>query len=87
MANLRTITYAIDLDTNLVISRVYSEVMIPILDFDGMTSKNNFETNYNLEKMSVQELRYNWSSYKWTKKIPKEIKNLHRLAWGMKELK
>ncbi len=84
---MRNITYAIDTETGFVISRVNSEVLIPILDFEGMKPKNNWEVNYNYEQHPVNCLAGCWHHYTWTKKIPKDIKNLHRKFWGFKELK
>lgn len=83
----KTITYAIDGDTGCVVSRVGSEVAIDVLDFEGMSPKDNYETKYNLEKHSVYDtLRY-MPALKWTKKIPIEVKNRHRNFWGMPSLK
>lgn len=85
---MRNITYAIDLDTGLVISRVGSELAWPILDYDGMLPENNYAMNYSLEKTSVYSLAGGcWSALKWTRKIPVEIKNIHRRFWGFRELK
>ena len=84
MSRNKTIQYAIDLDTNLVISRVQSEVLIPILDFEEMNPNNNFQLTYILEKCSIYDTI--GLALKWTKKIPIEIKNIHRKAWGMKLL-
>jgi len=81
------ITYAIDQETGLVVSRVESELAWPILDYDNMLPENGYTMNYHLEKMNVLEMAgYTWDLLKWTKKIPVEIKNLHRIFWGMKPL-
>ena len=82
----KTIQYAIDLDLGQVISRVNDRVLIPVLDFEGMKPENNFKTNYDLQEFSIYDISQNWYSYKWTKKIPIEIKNLHRQKWNMKLL-
>jgi len=87
MANFRTIQYAIELDTGLIISKVRDQLLIPVLDFENMKPENNFQTNYDLQVFPLNTLVGIWHCYKWTKKIPKEIKNLHRIAWGMKPLK
>jgi len=85
---MRNITYAIDLETGLVVSRVGSELAWPILDYEGMLPENNYAMNYCLEKISVSSVAgYYWSLLKWTRKIPLEIKNIHRRFWGFKELK
>jgi hypothetical protein len=81
----KTITYAIDLDTGLVVSRVGSQYAWPILDFEGMKPENNFETIYNLEKIPI--FQANGTSLRHTRKIPLEQKNLHREFWGMKKVK
>ena len=81
----RNITYAIDTDNGLVISRVDSEVAIPVLQYEKMVPENNFETSYKLEKFNVYDLRP-WDGYFWTKKIPRALKNKHREFWGMKPL-
>ena len=81
------ITYAIDLDTGLVISRVGSELAWPILDYEGMGILNNFKMSCYLEIVPLPILSHCWQNLKWTRKIPVEIKNFHRRFWGFKELK
>jgi hypothetical protein len=66
---------------------VGSEVAIPVLDYDAMVPENNFQTSYYLEKDSVHNVLPYSRDLVWTKKIPLEIKNLHREFWGMKPLK
>lgn len=83
---MKNITYAVDMETGLVVSRVGSEVAFPVLQYDKMTPENHFATIYELEKMSVFDLNP-WEKFHWTKKIPVEIKNEHRAFWGMKPLK
>jgi len=82
------ITYAIDIEIGLVISRVGNEVAIPILR-DGLTLPlKNFElSNYTLKKIDVLLLLSKKYSYRWTEEIPTDIKNTHRKFWGMKPLK
>ena len=82
----RTIQYAIH-DDGHVISRVGSEVAWPILDYDGMTPENSYAMIYNLETMSVHSVAHEWHMLKWTRKIPVEIKNIHREYWGFPKLK
>ncbi len=85
---MKNITYAIDQEMGLVISRVGSELAWPILGYDNMRPENNYTMNYYLEKMSVfSVVGRAWDNLKWTKKIPQSIKNLHRKFWGMEELK
>ena len=84
---MRNITYAIDLNTGLVVSRVGDELAWPILDYEKMGPENNYTMNYFSEKMPVFVAGRSWSNLKWTRKIPVEIKNIHRRFWGFKELK
>ncbi len=50
-----------------------------------MNPSNNYNVGYTLEKDSVyQTIGMNLT---WTRKIPTVLKNEHRRAWGMKELK
>jgi len=85
---MRTIQYAIDDITGLVVSRVGSELAWPILAYDNMLPENNYAMNYYLEKIPVSTTAgYLWSCLKWTKKIPKIVKNLHREFWGFPTLK
>jgi len=85
---MKHIEYAIDRTSGMVISRVDSEIAVPVLQFDRMSPQNNFLPVYMLERMSVFHLAATllWDNYQWTKKIPVEIKNRHRKFWGMKEL-
>ncbi len=83
----RTIQYGIDTETGMVISRKGSEIALPVLQFDKMLPENNFQTVYELKKMDVIALAHSWYQYRWTKKIPTEIKNKHRQFWGLKPLK
>lgn len=85
---MRNITYAIDTETGLVISRVGSEFAWPILDYDDAAPENDYAMGYHLESISVSRIagRY-WLGLKWTKKISKEIKNTHRAFWGFSKLK
>jgi len=84
--NTNRVEYAIDTETELVISRVNSEVAIPILGYNDMKPENNYQGKYHLEKMNVINLSHTWDNYKWTRKIPFDIKNQHRKFWGMKPL-
>lgn len=83
---MQTIQYAIDTETGLVISRVGSELAWPILDYDGMWPDNNYTMKYHLEKLSITA-SYCRNLLKWTRKIPKAIKNTHREFWGFPLLK
>ena len=81
----RTITYAVDKVSGMIFSRVGQEVAIPILDFEGMTPENHFQTTYNLEKFSIY-IAYQGTDLVWTKKISNAAKNVHREFWNMKPL-
>lgn len=81
----KIITYAIENETGLVWSRMSSEVAIPTVDFESGHPDNNFEMDIKLEKDSVFACTH--ADLTWTKKIPKEVKNIHRAFWGMKPLK
>ena len=70
-----------------VYSRVGSEVAIPVLDFAGMRSNNNYAINYNLEKFDVIHVAFEINRATGTRKLPLKIKNIHRKFWGMKPLK
>ena len=86
MSRQRRIMYMIDTREGLVYSRVDSEVAMPVLDFKGMKSENNYEMNYNLEKFKVLDVASSLINSIGTRKIPTEIKNQHRKFWGMKPL-
>ena len=83
---MKNIMYMVDQDTGLVFSKVYHEVAVPVLDFEGMRPDNGFKTAYNLEKMPDYHV-YPYCHVIHTKKIPVELKNLHRKFWGMEALK
>ena len=83
----RNIQYAFETETGMVISRVGSEVCIPVLQFHKMLPEDNFQTIYELEKMDVIVISHCCNQYKWTRKIPQNIKNEHRQFWGLKLLK
>ena len=78
---MRTIQYAIDKETGLVVSRVGSELAWPILDYPS----SNFQTK--LEKIPVFTVGVSWPMLVWTRKLPKVIKNIHREFWGFSKLK
>jgi hypothetical protein len=84
---MNAIRYGIDRETGLVWSRVRSQIALPVLQFHKMVPDDNFQTVYELEKMDVIEVIGSLRSVKWTRKIPAQIKNLHRVFWGMKPLR
>jgi len=87
MSRQRRISYMVDKETGYVYSRVASEVAIPVIDFAGMSSKDNFAIKANLEKFNVLDVCRSLLSTVGTRKIPIEIKNEHRKFWGMSLLK
>jgi hypothetical protein len=82
------ITYAISKDDGMVYSRVGKEIAYPVLQYEKIGEGGDFTQpfEYQLEKSDVLSLAYYWPRLKWTKKIPVDIKNLHRSFWGMKQL-
>ena len=82
----KTIQYGIDTETGLTVSRIGSEAMIPVLEYEKMTPENNFQTSYRWEKDSIYSLRNGYDNYKWTRKLSVQVKNFHRKLWGMKPL-
>ena len=84
---MKTITYGVHRDTGLVISRVDSEIAYPILKWDDMKPENGFMQVYGLETTDVFALSGEWHEWRWTKKIPLELKNIHRQHWGLPKLK
>ena len=75
---MNTIQYAIDPETGYVWSRLKNEIAFPVLAYPSMSII--------LEKENVLSMAYYWNNLEWTKKIPKEIKNQHRLFWGLKAI-
>ncbi len=84
---MKTIMYAINTETGHIISRVDSDVAIPVLQYGDMQPENNFTPTYKLEKMPVFAIAGEYGMYKWTRKVPLYMKNKHREFWGMKPLK
>jgi hypothetical protein len=89
---VRQISYGVDED-GLVYSRVGSEAAVPVLDFEAIgQGGDGYEpgdfrgpTRYTLEKTTVYELRF--EGIRWTKNIPVEVKNVHRVFWGFRPLR
>lgn len=87
---MKTICYAIDLDTDLVISRVWpsGHYLWPVLDYDEFGNDGDFSgeipIRYEEFRSPMCEVG---ARLRWTKKIPVAIKNVHRKHWGMKPLK
>jgi hypothetical protein len=85
----KIIQYAIHKDDGLVISRVGNEVAWPVLEYEKIGAGGDFTQplTYTLEKFPVLTIRGgDWQRLRWTKKIPRDIKNLHRAFWGLPAL-
>ena len=81
------IRYAVHPD-GFVVSFWGGKVYWPILDYEGMGPKNNYEMKYNWEKCDMLNLSHGeMGMLKFTKNIPPEYKNFHRKLWGMKPVK
>ena len=88
---MRSIHYRIDRDTGMVWSQVFGEGWsIPVYQYSDFGNNGDFtgEIPVKLERYGIEAVSYRiMNSLIYTKKIPKEIKNVHRKFWGMKELK
>lgn len=91
MSRPKTITYAIDQDTGLVISKLSGlpdkelDYAVPVLQYAEIGANGSFsDAPCQLEKMSMFDIIN--MHLEWTKKIPLEVKNLHRKFWGMTPL-
>ena len=84
----KIITYAIDRTDGMVYSRVGREIAVPVLQYDRIGQGGDFTQplEYELEKCPVSELAAYWANFKWTRKIPVDLKNVHRKFWGMRPL-
>ena len=83
---MRTIQYAIDINTGLIVSRVDTELGCYVVDYENMNIKNGYSAKAFLVRIPILHTTF-WDSLRWTKKIPKEIKNIHRNFWGFPALK
>ena len=79
----KTIQYAIDIDTGLIVSRINDQLLIPILEYEMGNFKDPEIFNLEFHPIHVSIYMHLF----WTKKIPLEDKNKHREKWGMKLLK
>ena len=85
----KRIEYAIDPNSGQVISKVGDNYVWAVLDFAGMKPENGFQANYSLEILNGKgdwNLKREWYYATHTRKIPLEIKNIHRKLHGMKPL-
>lgn len=90
---MKTITYAVDLDTGQVWSRLEGDlavgdqkIAVPILEYDKIGEGGDFTRPfiYYLERMDTTALIH--ARLRWTRKVPLEIRNQHRQFWGLKPL-
>ena len=81
----RIITYAIDEDSGVVVSRVGGEIAWPILQWERIGIGGDFTAplEYELETIPVVSVGRAWRALRWTRKVPAAIKNRHRSFWGM----
>lgn len=82
---MKYLTFALHSD-GYWISRCGSELAWPILDYELMTPENSYAMIYNLDQVSVFKVGKEWDLLKWTKKVSREVKNIHRAFWGMNPL-
>ena len=86
---MRVLTYAVTNDgfvySRLVVNGHTNGFAVPVLDFEGMDPQNGFEPTYDLNKFDNLS-GTDWRNLTWTKKVPINWKNIHRLFWGMKPL-
>lgn len=77
------IRYAVDSESGLTYSMVGSQLAVPFRD-----KKNKFgEYDYKLEKLTVSQLgKTEWEGLRWTRQLPKSLKNYHRQFWGLNPL-
>ena len=84
---MRTITYAFNTDGE-VISRMGDQIAHPILDYKKIGEGGDFTQpfEYFLDTTSVLHFSGLYSEFIWTKRIPVELKNFHRIFWGLPPL-
>jgi len=86
MSRGKTIQYTIHQD-GFIVARVDSEIAWPILQWDKMLPENNYNIEYEYEKLSIFDVSSEYNLLTWTKKIPLESKNYLRSLFNMKPLK
>ena len=84
----RIITYAVNKEDGLVVSRVGDEIAWPIIQFEQIEKNGNFNgpMDVKLENIPVLSVGTEWNCLQWTKKVPVTLKNLHRKHWGFDPL-
>jgi hypothetical protein len=85
----KTIQYAIDGDTGLIVSRVGDEVCYLVLDYKAIGKDGDYTAplTYYMEKEKAFKVLPHMHNLTWTRKIPIEQKNFHRVFWGMNPLR
>ena len=83
----RTIQYAYNRDDGLVISRVGSELAIPVYQYADFGNDGDFTGEIPMQLERFDLFAITWRDYTWTRKVPTELKNRHRQFWGMGNIK
>lgn len=86
---MNRITFAIDRASGEVVSHVGNEYAWPILDYEAIGQDGDYTAplEYKLKRIDQFGAIMGAESLYWTKRIPTEIKNLHRAYWGMPAVK
>jgi hypothetical protein len=92
---MKSLQFAVHRWDGHIISRCGSDLAWPVLDYQGIGQGGdgyqpgdyNGPMRYPLEKFNVHRIGREWDDLVWTKKIPMDLKNPHRIFWGLKELK
>jgi len=83
------IRYAVDQSTGDVVSQnlATNELAYELIDFEAMGPQDSYAIKSHLVKCGYLEWpASHWPYLTWTRKIPTELKNVHRAFWGMKPL-
>lgn len=85
----QTITYAVDRDSGEVVSHFGDAYAWPILDYEAIGKDGDYNApfEYNLAKLDQRTVGRGAAYLYWTKRIPTEVKNLHRAFWGLPAVK
>ena len=77
------ITFAVELDTGLVYSRVGDRVAVPVPMQNCLRLRGAAEPQYSLECFPIYAIRNKWAGLRSTQKIPVSIQNYHREFWRL----
>jgi len=86
---IQNITYGIDMESGVIVSRMGSEIAWPIMEYEKIGEKDDFTRplTYKLEKFDLISIAgHIYDNIKWTKNVPVDEKNKHREFWGMPSL-